>query len=73
MARMTGALPDFLRKRELYKQFIRNLKMTYPKIKTRYYFSKYVGSSAIKIAFDWTKTPEGHRFWEKIDAEWRER
>ena len=73
MARMAGALPDFLRKHKIYKQFVSNLKMTYPKLTSRYYFSKYMGASAIKIAFDWARTDEGWAYWEDIDALWRNR
>ena len=74
MARMEGALPDFLRKHKVYAIFVSNLRRQYMRsFTTRDYFSKFTGESAVRIAFDWTKADEGWKFWEDIDALWRER
>ena len=72
MAKMEGALPDFLRKRKIYAQFVVYLHATYNHVTTRAFFKSHTDRNALRVAFDWTKTDEGFVYWQKINSEWQD-
>ena len=71
-----GDVPDFLRNRGLLQKFIRNLKDDWShwkiKGKVQEYFNDYERApNAISSAFAWDETPEGHKFWDRINTQRR--
>lgn len=58
----------FLKERNAYYQFIRNIQFKSNWLDTNFYRSKI---NILSFAFTWIHTKEGRTFWEKINVEWR--
>lgn len=57
--KMTKELEKFLKSKRVYTKFCKNVEMHNPGYEVQ----------LISLGFSWGDSPEGHKFWDKLDAE----